>query len=211
MENYEIINSIYIHLRPSPYPFGIAAFKLLSKLGIALSDSEKSNGFESYHRKKYNGKTIKNIKDIQELNKYPINILFVEDNFADELLIRSATNGIDHKIFILRDADQLINYLNNHLPNVPFYIPDLIILDLRMKNISGVELLALIKRNQKTKHVPVIIYSNHCEVNVLKLCYQNGACGFINKSFNKADCIRSLQKTIDYWSNCVVLPRDNRT
>ncbi len=39
----EILSSIYIHLRPSPYPFGIAAFKLVSRLGIVLNDVERPN------------------------------------------------------------------------------------------------------------------------------------------------------------------------
>lgn len=152
--------------------------------------------------------TLKEVKNVEDLNKYPINVLFIEDNFSDELLIKSATKGIKDNIFILREGPQLLNYLNNQIPNAPFSRPDLIVLNIKLKNISGVELLSIIKRNPKTRHIPILIYSNHCEVNTLKHCYQQGACGFISKTSDTTDCIKTIQKTIDYWSNCVVLPRE---
>lgn len=151
--------------------------------------------------------TLENVRDTKELNDFPINILFVEDNFADELLIRTATENIKHTVFILREPDQMIDYLNGTLCNAPFPLPDLIILDLRMKTISGFELLSLIKKNPRTKNIPVIIYSNQCDINALRSCYKQGACSFINKSFDKEDSIKKIQQTISYWADCVILPR----
>lgn len=156
-------------------------------------------------------KEVKEIATTTDLKGIELNVLIVEDNLADELVIKRAMDTLESKVnaFILRDADQFINFLNDRIENVPFKKPDLILMDIRLQSNSGIELLKIVKQSSQMKNIPIIMFTNLSDINTLRQCYVNGACGFINKSFDSQETIDTLHKTIDYWTNCVILPKSN--
>lgn len=152
-------------------------------------------------------------KDTLDLKDLALNVLIVEDNISDELLIKRAieNNNFNVRLFILRESDQFLNFIRGKIENTPFKMPDLILLDIRLHSISGIELLKMIKKDPNTKFIPVIIFTNSYDLNTLRAAYENGASAYINKSFNTNETIKILQTTIDYWSNCVILPKAHQT
>jgi len=84
-----------------------------------------------------------------------IHILYAEDNPDEIVLMKEALNDVGQsgKLNVVRDGQEAIDYLTDTKNTRP----DLMILDLNMPKVSGIEVLEFIKTNQKTKVIPVII------------------------------------------------------
>ena len=89
-----------------------------------------------------------------------IRIAIVEDNAADVLLVREALNAhhISFEMTHLRDGADAITTLCGNPPS--HQLPDLILLDLNMPRIGGLEVLAAIRNNSALNDVPVIILTS---------------------------------------------------
>ena len=90
----------------------------------------------------------------------PIRIAIVEDNTADVLLIREALNAhqIAFELVHMKDGADAIATLCGKAPDQP--CPDLILLDLNMPKIGGLEVLAAIRKDQQLRSVPVIVLTS---------------------------------------------------
>lgn len=145
---------------------------------------------------------------IQKNRVEPLHILLVEDNPADVILFRKALNycGDTVEMEIIHDSETVMKCLQNY--NIKFNrtLPDVIVLDLSMPKLSGMELLKSIKKHPKTSKLPVIILTNSINVKDMMESYQQGAAGFIQKSFNLEEYVESLNIFIKYWSKIVALP-----
>ncbi|MEI7498273.1 MAG: response regulator [Actinomycetota bacterium] len=103
------------------------------------------------------------------------------------------------KIVVMEDDDILLKALNIELLSDSFDVisatngeiglllskkelPDLILLDLMMPKVNGFEVLASLKKNKKTKHIPVIILSNLGQDEEIKKCLALGALAYYKKS-----------------------------
>lgn len=78
--------------------------------------------------------------------------------------------------------------------NIDIFKPDLIFLDLWMPGIEGSEITQLLKRDEKTRSIPIIIISalNDTE----KIAKKYGADGFLTKPFNMADLVKTVEKFV---------------
>ena len=90
----------------------------------------------------------------------PIRIAIVEDNTADVLLIREALNAhqIAFELMHMTDGADAIATLCGKAPDQQG--PDLILLDLNMPKIGGLEVLAAIRKDQQLRSVPVIVLTS---------------------------------------------------
>ncbi len=90
----------------------------------------------------------------------PIRIAIVEDNTADVLLIREALKAhhISFEMTHFKDGAEAISMLCANQPNEPG--PDLILLDLNMPKIGGLEVLAAIRKHPELHMVPVIVLTS---------------------------------------------------
>src|SRR5687767_2128511 len=91
-----------------------------------------------------------------------ISILLVEDSPADAELARACLRNsrIANNVTWLRDGQAALDYiLRNSLPNgsTPPSPPDLILLDLNMPRVGGIELVHRLKANDATKNIPIVI------------------------------------------------------
>jgi DNA-binding response OmpR family regulator len=74
--------------------------------------------------------------------------------------------------------------------------PDLIILDLMMPGVSGFSLLEVIKNDQETKNIPVMILSAIQENTTIKKAIQCGAAGYMKKPMNVEEVMKIIIKTL---------------
>ena len=86
-----------------------------------------------------------------------LNILFADDDKDDRFLFEQALKGIpiDTHLTTVFDGEQLMKYLSEHYEE----LPDLLFLDLSMPRKSGLECLSEIKKDEKLKGLPVVLFS----------------------------------------------------
>lgn len=117
-------------------------------------------------------------------------ILLIEDNADDELLTIRALkkNNIANDIVVARDGAEALAYLfDSELRKKMNPLPTLIILDLNLPKIDGLEVLKRIKAGEQTKLIPVVVLTSSDEQNDMLASYGFGANSYIRKpvDFNK--------------------------
>lgn len=133
-----------------------------------------------------------------------VHILIVEDNYKDVELISEALKEISDRIIIetAADGDTALQYLYG-VENKP----TLILLDLNLPRMSGLEVLKEIKKDSGLKIIPVIILTNSKSEDDVVLAYASHCNAYVRKPLGFTaliDCIRSLDQ---FWFKVASLPR----
>jgi two-component system response regulator len=77
--------------------------------------------------------------------------------------------------------------------------PRLIVLDLKIPKVSGLQLLAQLRAHEKTRTVPVIVFTSSQEPRDVTLSYQAGANSYVIKPLEYKEFFESVQRIIHYW------------
>lgn len=130
----------------------------------------------------------------------PVEILLVEDNPSHaEMTMRALRkHGISNHIHVARDGAEAVEYLFSDGVK-PGGIPKLVLLDLKLPKLDGIEVLRRIKGDPRTQAIPVVMLTSSHEDNDLKACYELGVNSYIVKpvDFQQfTDAVRSLGL---YW------------
>ncbi|MBP2634920.1 MAG: CheY chemotaxis protein or a CheY-like [Firmicutes bacterium] len=127
-------------------------------------------------------------------------ILLVEDNPDDEALTLRALkkNNIMNQVVVAHDGEEALNYLlgpdsaNNLTPQV-------VLLDLKLPKLDGLEVLKRIRTNEQTKLLPVIVLTSSNEEQDLLNSYDSGANSYIRKPVDFTQFIAAVQQLGLYW------------
>jgi hypothetical protein len=129
-------------------------------------------------------------------------ILLVEDNEADvELALRAfKRRRLANPIVVARDGEEALNYVHQRGPFThAAAVPAVILLDLRLPKLSGLEVLREIKSHPVYKHVPVVVLTTSSEDRDIQSCYELGAASYIVKPV-EYDKFQEVVDRIDlYW------------
>lgn len=130
-------------------------------------------------------------------------ILLVEDNPSDEQLTLRALrkNNILNKVIVVRDGAEALNYLltAGGADREANELPQVVLLDLNLPKIGGLEVLRRIRAEERTKLLPVVILTSSKEDKDLLAGYASGANSYVVKpvDFNQfADAVKQLGL---YW------------
>lgn len=140
--------------------------------------------------------------------KKGIHILLVEDNEGDILLTLEAMKQarISNKIDIVKDGEKALKYLLKEGEFKDARTPDIILMDINLPKIDGLEVLNHIKNDDKLKVIPVVMLTtSDSEKDILK-SYQNHANCYITKPVNFENFMKVIQTLEDFWINIVQLP-----
>ncbi|MBW1834604.1 MAG: response regulator [Deltaproteobacteria bacterium] len=131
-----------------------------------------------------------------------IKILLIEDNPDDvELTLRAfKKHNLANHITVARDGEEALDIIFQRGKEVSGRLkPDLILLDLKLPKIDGMEVLKQIKKNSETKVIPVIILTSSKEENDLAESYLLGANSYIRKPVNFENFTGVVMQLGLYW------------
>ena len=133
-----------------------------------------------------------------------IQILLVEDNEGDIVLTQEALKDgkIKNNITIARDGQEALDWLDSGAP-----LPDLILLDINLPKLNGLEVLTSIKTEPRFKSIPVIMLSTSDEQNDIMSSYNNYANCFITKPVDFNRFIEVVRTIETFWISIVKLPK----
>ena len=131
-------------------------------------------------------------------------ILLVEDNPDDEeLTIRTLKKyNIMNDIVVVRDGSEAIDYLygkGKYLGRDLNIMPVIIMLDIKLPKINGLEVLKRIRSDEKTKLLPVVILTSSDEERDLIESYELGANSYVRKSVNFSQFQKAVKQLALYW------------
>jgi chemotaxis family two-component system response regulator Rcp1 len=138
----------------------------------------------------------------------PIDILLVEDNPGDvRLTIEALKEGkVLNTLNVVGDGVAALDYLNRRGAFTNVTRPDLILLDLNLPKKDGREVLAEIKRDSKTKRIPVVILTtSKAEEDILKTYNLHANC-YITKPVDLDQFIHVVESIEGFWLSVVKLP-----
>ncbi len=131
-------------------------------------------------------------------------ILLVEDNPDDELLTLRALrrNRIANRVDVVRDGAEALDYLfcrGLHAGRDRAAIPTLIMLDLKLPKVDGLEVLEAIRGNDATRTTPVVLLTSSREEKDRLNGYRLGANSFVQKPVEFGDFSRAIEQLQMYW------------
>ncbi len=131
-------------------------------------------------------------------------ILLVEDNMDDEELTLRALklNHILNKVIVVRDGVEAMEYLNStgkYENRNPDELPQLILLDLKLPKLGGLEVLKNIRTLVHTQLIPVVIMTSSSEEEDIISSYRLGANSYIRKPVEFTNFTKAVQQLGLYW------------
>ena len=131
-------------------------------------------------------------------------ILLAEDNPDDVLLTQRAfkKSNILNDLIVVRDGVEALDYLharNNYKDRDKNSMPELILLDLKMPKLDGLQVLEKIREDSSTKHIPVVILTTSKEENDVVKSYCLGANSYITKPVDFDQFIDAVKQLGLYW------------
>jgi two-component system response regulator len=131
-------------------------------------------------------------------------IVIVEDNYHDLEMITDALSELkfNRKVCVLRDGVEATKYFFNSVGNLNFNInelPKLILLDLKLPRINGLEVLKALKMNEATKSLPVIVFTSSNEESDRLNSYNLGANSYLVKPLDADEYFAYIRDIIKYW------------
>ena len=141
--------------------------------------------------------------------KSEIKILLVEDNEGDVVLTMQALKkaNVINGINVAMDGDEAMKYLRKEGRFSNAETPDLILLDINLPKIDGMEVLAEIKNDQDLKSIPVVMLTTSDSENDIVRSYNNHANCYITKPVDFRKFIEVIQAIKDFWISIVKLPK----
>ena len=140
-------------------------------------------------------------------------LLVVEDNPDDEALTLRALQktGLNLVIDVARDGAEALEYLlgeGAYIERASMPLPQMVLLDLKLIKVSGLEVLKRLRAHPRTSIVPVVVLTTSTEDRDVVACYSNGANSYIPKPVNFDDFVEQINHLSRYWLKLNRLPSE---
>jgi two-component system, response regulator len=134
----------------------------------------------------------------------PVEILLVEDNPNDlELTLHALKkNNIANRIHVASDGEEALDFIfceNKYADRNISIVPKMILLDLKLPKIDGIEVLRRVKNDSRTKRVPVVMLTTSREESDIVESYELGVNSYIVKPVDFDQFVEAIRQLGLYW------------
>lgn len=136
-------------------------------------------------------------------------ILIAEDDPDDQYFLRTAIDSVaDHvELVFASNGREAIDYLDQQAGSSGRPLPHVILLDLNMPVMDGLQTLRALKQSEALSFIPVVVYSTSRSEMDIKESYSLGANSFIVKPVAFAEIVKIMKMLCDYWLDTVEVIR----
>ncbi|ULC60359.1 response regulator [Flaviramulus sp. BrNp1-15] len=126
-----------------------------------------------------------------------LKVLLIEDDMIEVMKLNRVITSLNlsHKIIEANNGEEALKLLEKK-----DNLPDIILLDLNMPKINGIEFLSILKDDDTLKYIPTIILTTSNNERDLIECYKIGIAGYILKPLKYEDYVSKIEKLLSYWS-----------
>ena len=131
-------------------------------------------------------------------------ILLVEDNPNDEVLAIRALkkNNIGNEVVVARDGVEALDFLfgrGKHAGRDTGEMPQVVLLDLKLPKVDGLEVLRQLRADERTRHLPVVVLTSSDEERDMISSYDLGANSYVRKPVDFAEFVEATRQLGMYW------------
>ncbi|WP_025226634.1 response regulator [Fimbriimonas ginsengisoli] len=122
-------------------------------------------------------------------------VLVVEDNPDDEHLVRRAftSSSRTETLLVARNGEEALQVLRKR------HSPALVLLDLKLPRLSGVDVLMAMKDDCRLRTVPVVVLTSSVEMTDVGACYDLGCSAFVRKPIDYDQFMSVFSSTLGFW------------
>lgn len=126
-----------------------------------------------------------------------LNILLIEDDMIEVMKLNRTISKLElaHNIVEANNGEEALKILQKKDE-----LPDIILLDLNMPKLNGIEFLNILKKDDILKYIPTIILTTSNNQKDLLECYKIGIAGYVLKPLKYEDYVSKIEKLLAYWS-----------
>lgn len=131
-------------------------------------------------------------------------VLYVEDEEDDVFLIRHAFKeaGVCHPLLSVPDGEEALAYLSGagkYADRAGYPIPSLLLLDINMPRLSGLEVLKWLRGQREFRALPALVLSSSNQDADIRQAYQSGANGYLVKPSALRQLLKIAKAIQDFW------------
>ena len=126
-----------------------------------------------------------------------LEILLIDDDLIEIMKLNRAISSLnlEHIIIEANNGEEALNILQKKEN-----LPDIILLDLNMPKINGIDFLKILKSDNRLKYLPTIILTTSNNNKDLLECFKIGVSGYILKPLKYEEYVSKIEKIFAYWS-----------
>ena len=133
-----------------------------------------------------------------------VDILLIEDNPQDaELTIRALRkHNITNKLIVLEDGAEALDFIfcrGKYTQREITNHPKIVLLDLKLPKVNGLEVLRAIKADERTRMIPVVMVTSSRQDPDMKTAYESGANSYVVKPLDFNSFVESMSQLGLYW------------
>ena len=138
-------------------------------------------------------------------NDIPYILLVDDDKYSVEFILEALKkHNLSHRLKVFRDGGEVLAYLfpaeGNHRRD-SYELPKVIILDLKLPKVNGFEVLRRIKSSERTKMIPVAVFTSSTDDNERVESYRLGANSYIIKPLEYENFVSAASEIGLYWAS----------
>ena len=126
-----------------------------------------------------------------------LKILLIEDDIIEVMKFKRVLSNLqfNHTIIEANNGEEALALLN-----IKDQMPNIILLDLNMPKIDGIEFLSSLKKIDRLRHIPTVVLTTSSNYKDLKECYKIGIAGYILKPLDYEEYVAKIESLFNYWA-----------